>query len=68
MVCVKRRSNHRAVAASSVVKQCLCGWADDLADEQLGLQLQPDVCVCACVSVYKSHSGLSVALKLVCCF
>lgn len=37
-----------------MVKQCLCGRADDLADEQLGLQLQPGVCVC--VSVYKSHS------------
>ncbi len=46
-------------SASSVVKQCLCGWADDLADEQLGLQLQSGVCVCVCVClrVDKPHSG-----------
>lgn len=38
-------------SASSVVKQCLCGWADDFADEQLGLQLQPGVCVCVSLHV-----------------
>lgn len=33
-------------SASSVVKQRLCGRADDLADEQLGLQLlRSGVCI-----------------------
>lgn len=42
--------------ASSVVKQCLCGCTDDLADEQLGLQS----------GVYKSWT--CIVWKVVSCF
>lgn len=59
-VCVKWRSNHRAVWALLQVWSN-SGWAD----EQLGLQLQPGVCVFLCINL---TLGPSVALKLVCCF
>lgn len=54
-ISVKWRSNHRA-AASSVVKQSLCGCADDLTDEQFGLKLQSGAYISVCVyfSVNKS--------------
>lgn len=49
-------SNHRAGEL-----RCKCGqrvvWVHDVADEQLGLQLQPGVCVAA----DKSHSGTEAA-------
>lgn len=40
-----------------MVKQRLCGRADDLADEQLGLQLLHSG---VCISVYKSHSWMAI--------
>lgn len=40
-----------------MVKQRLCGRADDLADEQLGLQLLRSG---VCISVYKSHSWMAI--------
>lgn len=51
-MCVKWWSNRRAGEL-----RCKCGqrvvWVHDVADEQLGLQLQPGVCV----TLDKSHSG-----------
>ena len=52
-------------SASSVVKQCLCGWADDLADEQLGFQLQPaSVSVCVSVFLYINFTLWQLSLSV----
>lgn len=56
LVCLRAWSGgaitEQSSSASSVVKQRLCGRADDLADEQLGLQLlYALVCVFLCINL-----------------